>query len=126
MVAFVWAQPAATAEQMTMPKVVFSPAPGVTQVFRVQYRLRYVPDPPGAPSDGLSVDYTLAVTPMREKAGYRLRLLVGDVKHADSGGMNMVVAAALMLDGLPFDMLVDRTESRQAIADDTARMQLVS
>jgi hypothetical protein len=107
MSALAWAQPTAMAEQTAMPQVVFSPAPGVTQAFRVKYRLRYVPEPPGSPSDSLSVDYTLAVTPVREKDGYRLRLLVGDVKHADSGAMNMVVAAALMLDGLPFDMLVD-------------------
>lgn len=117
LVAFVWPQPAAMAEQMTMPTVVFSPAPGVTQAFRVQYRRRYVPDPPGAPFDSLSVDYTLAVTPTREKDGYRLRLLVGDVKHTDTGGMNMVVAAALMLDGLPFDMLVDERGFLTEVAD---------
>ena len=106
-VALVWAHPAAIAEQKAMPQVVFSPAPGVTQAFRVKYRLRYVPEPPGSSSDSLSVDYTLAVTPAREKDGYRLRLLVSEVEHPGGGGMNMVVAAALMLDGLPFDMQVD-------------------
>ena len=113
LVALFWVHAAALAGQTAMPKIVFSPAPGVTQAFRVQYRLRYVP----APSDSLSVDYTLAVTPIREKDGYRLRLLVSDVKHADSGGMNMVVAAALMLDGLPFDMLVDGRGFLTEVAD---------
>lgn len=115
--AFVLAQPAAVAEQPAVPKIVFSPAPGVTQAFRVKYRQRYVPAPPGIPSDSLSVDYTLSVTPAREKDGYRLRLLVSDVAHTPSGGMNMVVAAALMLDGLPFDMLVDQRGFLTEVAD---------
>ena len=55
------ALPPAIAAQEATPQVVFNPAPGVTQTFRVKYRLRYIPD------DGLSVDYKLAVTPAREK-----------------------------------------------------------
>lgn len=114
--ALVWADQAAT-EQKVPPQLVFSPVPGVTQVFRVKYRLRYVPELPNSPSDRLSVDYTLAVTPARDKDGYRLRLLVGEVEHPGGGGMNMVVAAALMLDGLPFDMLVDARGFLTEVAD---------
>ena len=57
-----------------------------------------------------SVNHRLTVTPIaREKGGYRLRLLVSEIERPGNqrDGMNMVVAAALMLDGLPFEMLVD-------------------
>jgi hypothetical protein len=117
MVALVWALPPAIAEQQATPQVLFNPAPGVMQEFRVNYRLRYVPDPPASPSDSLSVDYKLAVTPARENDGYRLSLLVTEVESPGGGGINMVVAAALMLDGFPFDMLVDGRGFLKEVAD---------
>ena len=117
LLALAWALPPAIAEQQATPQVVFSPAPGVTQAFRVKYRLRHVPDPPASPFDSLSVGYKLAVTPAPEKDGYHLRLLVSEVEHPGGGGMNMVVAAALMLDGFPFDMLVDDRGFLTEVAD---------
>lgn len=88
-------------------QIGFNPAVGVTQKFRVTYRQYYRRDAPALPIGTFAVTYTLAVTPTREKDGYRLRLLVSDVERPASDSMNMVVAAALMLDGFPFDMLVD-------------------
>jgi hypothetical protein len=115
--ALVLAQLPAIAEQMRMPQALFSPVLGAPQAFRVKYRYRYVPESPGSPSDRLAVDYTLTATPVREKDGYRLRLVVSEVEHPAGGGMNMVVAAALILNGLPFDMLVDERGFLTEVAD---------
>lgn len=103
------------AEQPTKPQIVFAPVAGVTQHFQVRYRVPYA----GAPSasDGLRLAYKLAVTPTKESSGYRLKLQVSDVQHPGGPGMDMVVAAALMLDGLPFHMLVDDRGFLQGPAD---------
>ncbi len=67
----------------------------------------------------LSVKYRLTVTPVaREKDGFLLRLLVSEVERPGSQyGMDMVVAAALMLDGFPIEMLVDARGFLQEVAD---------
>jgi hypothetical protein len=101
----------ATRAQEEVPRVVFSPTLGVSQHFRVSYRLREtLTSPTSAIQDRFIINYRLTVTPVaREKDGFRLRLLVSEVERPGSSqdGMNMVVAATLMLDGLPFEMLVD-------------------
>jgi hypothetical protein len=109
--------------QEPAPRIVFGPALGVAQAFRVGYRLRDFA--PGAAADArgdrISVDYRLTVTPVaRENDGYRLRLLVSEIERpggAQEGNMDMVLAAALMLDGAPFEMLVDARGSLQEAAD---------
>ena len=114
---FAWSPPPAMAEPAAAPQIAFNPAVGVTQKFRVTYRQYNTLDAPAPPVDSLAVAYTLAVTPTREKDGYRLRLLISDVERPASDSMNMVVAAALMLDGFPFDMLVDARGFLKEVAD---------
>lgn len=109
------ATPTTQAEPPARPQIVFAPITGVTQKFQVKYRLSYAGAPPG--SERLAVAYKLAVTPTPEGDGHRLRIEVSDVVHAGGDGMDMVVAAALLLDGLPFDMLVDRRGFLQGPAD---------
>lgn len=99
----------ASAEEPVVPRIAFEPALDVTQTFRVKYGRGDVSATPD-----FAVSYKLAVTPVRDKDGYRLRMLVSEVDHPPSDGMDMVVAAALMLDGLPYDILVD---SRGFIAE---------
>lgn len=97
----------AVVEPSVTSEIGFNPTIGSAQKFRVTYRQRHFSDPHAPPVDTFGVDYMLAMTPTREKDGYRLGLLVSDVKRSANTGINMVVAAVLMLDGLPFDMLVD-------------------
>ena len=109
--------------QEQAPRIVFSPALGVAQSFRVSYRLHDIPQrSTDAPvRDRLSVNYRLTVTPMaRENDGYRLRLLVSGIERPggpQEGAMDMVVAAALMLDGLPFEIVVDARGFLKEVAD---------
>jgi hypothetical protein len=115
------AWPLAARAQQPPPKVVFSPTLSVAQDFWVSYRLREgLATPTGVVEDRFSVNHRLTVTPIaREKGGYRLRLLVSEIERPGNqrDGMNMVVAAALMLDGLPFEMLVDARGFLQEVAD---------
>jgi hypothetical protein len=115
------AWPLAARAQQPPPKVVFSPTLSVAQDFWVSYRLREgLATPTGVVEDRFSVNHGLTVTPIaREKGGYRLRLLVSEIERPGNqrDGMNMVVAAALMLDGLPFEMLVDARGFLQEVAD---------
>jgi hypothetical protein len=105
--------------QAQAPRIVFAPPLGTAQDFRVNYRYRgRVPGLPAPAGDLFVVSNRLTVTPIaREKDGYRLRLLVSEVKPARQDEMNMVMAAALMLEGLPFEMLVDARGSLEEVAD---------
>jgi hypothetical protein len=115
------AWPRAAHAQQGAPRVVFSPALGIAQDFRIDYRLRESPaTPTGVVEDRFGVNQRLTVTPIaREKDGYRLRLLASEIERPGNrrDEMNMVVAAALMLDGLPIDMLVDARGFLQEVAD---------
>jgi len=76
----------------------------------VIYRNSYAPrTPTDTPQDWLGIAYRLTATALaREQDGYRLRLLVSKIERLDPpGGMDMVAAAALMLDGLNVEMHVD-------------------
>lgn len=87
------------------PRIDFNPALGVEHRFQVRY------------TAGLAVSYRLSVTAVaREGDRLRLRLLVSHVEWPGGSGMDMVVAAALMLDGLPFEMFVNARGSRE-VAD---------
>jgi hypothetical protein len=103
--------PLAARGQEQAPHIVFGPPLGVAQDFRVSYRYRERPSTSaGAVGDRFIVNNRLTVTPItRERDGYRLRLLVSEVERPSDRReeMNMVVAAALMLEGLSFEMLVD-------------------
>jgi hypothetical protein len=116
-----FAVPLMAQAQQPAPKVVFSPTLSVAQHFWVSYRLREGPaTSTGAVEDRFSVNHRLTVTPIaREKNGYRLRLLVSEIERPENqrDEMNMVVAAALMLDGLPIEMLVDARGFLQEVAD---------
>jgi len=112
--------PARAQEQM--PRIVFAPALGVAQDFRVSHRLHDVPaTPPAKVEDAVSITYRLSATALaREQDGYRLRLLVSEVERPGGGsprGMDMVAAAALMLDGVPIEMLVDGRGFLKEVAD---------
>jgi hypothetical protein len=102
------------------PRIVFSPALDVAQAFRVSYGVRDVSvASAGAGKERLSVTYRLTATPIaREKDGHRLRLVVSEIERPPAqGGMDMVVAAALMLDGFPVEMLVDARGFMKEVAD---------
>jgi hypothetical protein len=113
--------PLAARAQEQAPRIIFSPPLGVAQDFWVSYRLRKGPaTPTGVVEDRFKVNHRLTVTPIaREKDGYRLRLLVSEIERPGNrqDEMNMVVAAALMLDGLPIEMLVDARGFLQEVAD---------
>ena len=109
--------------QEQVPRIIFSPALGVAQAFRVSYRLHDVPQTSTGVTlgDRLSINYRLTVTPIaRENDGYRLRLLVSEIERpggAQEGSMDLVVAAALMLDGIPFEVLDDARGFEKEVAD---------
>ena len=98
-----------------------SPIDSVNSVQALSYRLREsLVSSTDAVVDKFHVNYRLSVMPIaRERDGYRLRLIVSDVERPEgrSDGMNMVVAAALMLDSLPIEMLVDARGFLQEVAD---------
>jgi hypothetical protein len=106
------AWPLVTRAQEQVPRIVFSPALDVPQGFRVSYRFRQAPtSSPTAATDFLAIKYRLTVTTItRENDGYRMRLLVSGIEWPSGrqkGSMDMVVAAMLMLEGLPIEMSVD-------------------
>src|SRR5580704_17218454 len=109
--------------QEQVPRIIFSPTLGVAQAFRVSYRLHDVPQTSTGVTlgDRLSVNYRLTVTPIaRENDGYRLRLLVSEIERPggpQDGSMDLVVAAALMLDAIPFQVLVVARGIEKEVAD---------
>jgi hypothetical protein len=73
----------------------------VAQSFRVSYRYRIAPvNATGEGKDRYSIAYRLTATPIaRERDGFRLRLEVSEIEHdRTQDGMDMVIAAALMLE----------------------------
>lgn len=113
--------PLASRAQEQAPRIVFGPPLGVAQDFRVSYCYRERPSAQaGVADDRFVVNNRLTVTPItRQTDGYRLRLLVSEVERPSGRQkeMNMVMAAALMLDGLPFEMLVDARGFLREVAD---------
>ncbi len=96
--------------QESPPRIVFDPALNIAQAFHVSYRLSQTT--PGSAAGSrllLGVGYRLeALATAREGDGYRLRLSTSEITRlGPPEGMDMVVAAALMLDGMAVDVRVD-------------------
>ncbi len=96
----------------------FAPAIGVEKLFDVAYRLQDVREGRVIPATG--VNYRMAVTPLEVVGdGYRVRVLVtGFDRPPDSGdGMDMIVAAAQILETEAFELLVDYRGIPQTVLD---------
>jgi hypothetical protein len=116
----IFSTPLSVRAQQPAPRIVFAPALNVVQSFRVTYRISYAPvTSTDTPQDWLGIAYRLTATAIaREQDGYRLRLLVSEVQRLDPpGGMDMVAAAALMLDGLNIEMHVDARGLLKEVVD---------
>jgi hypothetical protein len=106
--------------QETAARIVFNPALNVPLAFRVRYGIRDAPTVLASPGqEWLNVTYRLTVTAIaREREGHRLRLGTSEIgRPGPLGGMDMVVAAALILDGFDVEMLVDARGFMKEIVD---------
>jgi hypothetical protein len=100
---------AARAQEPPTP-IVFNPALNAAQDFRVSYRVNQsMAGSAEGSREVLGVAYHLRVTATaRVGDGYRLRFKTSEAMRSGSPqAMDMVVAAALMLDGVDVDILVD-------------------